>query len=591
VSGAINAAEINMKLRAVDQWATHRDKVPYISGTERKASSTDPATWGTFDDARTAVDAGKADGLYYALLEGSGIVGIDLDHCVTDGVVDPWAMVYVRLFNSYTCLSASLTGIRIFVKGTKPSTDCKRGPIECYDHDRFLSITDQRVPGTPNTIEERQAELEAFHKLAFPPKPKPERKTAAAPASTTSITLTDDERFAAAMRSDKFARLHRGDISEYIGDSEARIAYLNIAAGYSAQNQATMERWIRASGLNSAKFDDRRGDTTFLQTEIDDACNFVDWEYTPGAAWPILEPTPLERIETSGSDGAQGCQGCRQREAMILEQRATIAELRAGQSKIKDVLAIPTRQLNATQKLVAIVSTFEVLSKESRQPGADHRLYRATVADRAGISEATAGDAMKALSKPGGVFTRAEGWERISTTTGEIFDPPRKVVDYRPVHPTIAATFEALKDYTPEGKKPQGGKREKTVTLDRDKCICPNHPESGSVVRCAETTCNRPLTVAVAADPERWRPSGQLDLMATEPPTATSVVNVSMKGQLDPMADPPATVAPSGQDDPIVGAVSPREPLCLDCRRPSPRGLTPCQRCVERPLAVAGGSE
>jgi putative DNA primase/helicase len=174
VSGAtVNAATIPLLMRDAIQWATRRAKVPYISGSERKASSTDPKTWGTFDDARAAVEAGKADGLYYALLEGSGIVGIDLDHCVEDSVIAPWAMVYVRLFNSWTCISPSGTGIRIFIKATKPSTDCKRGNTECYELERFLSVTDQRVPGTPDTIEERQAELDAFMLLAFPPKPKP----------------------------------------------------------------------------------------------------------------------------------------------------------------------------------------------------------------------------------------------------------------------------------------------------------------------------------------------------------------------------------------------------------------------------------
>src|SRR5215212_448477 len=107
MSGAINPAEINAELRGDDQWATRRAKVPYISGTERKASSTDPKTWGSFDDARAAVEAGKADGLYYAMRKGSGLVGLDFDHCrdPESGVLTPWAQVYVRLLDSYSCVS------------------------------------------------------------------------------------------------------------------------------------------------------------------------------------------------------------------------------------------------------------------------------------------------------------------------------------------------------------------------------------------------------------------------------------------------------------------------------------------------------
>lgn len=55
-------------------------KVPYQPHRPKdKASTTNPATWGRFDEAFDAVSDGKADGVGIVL--GDGFIGIDLDHC------------------------------------------------------------------------------------------------------------------------------------------------------------------------------------------------------------------------------------------------------------------------------------------------------------------------------------------------------------------------------------------------------------------------------------------------------------------------------------------------------------------------------
>src|SRR5688572_24293919 len=123
--------------------------------------------------------------------------------------------------NSYTCESPSGDGIRIFIRGKKPGKRCKQGPVECYERERVLSVTDQPLPGTPATVEHRQDELDVFYRLAFP-EPKPEPKPKAA-AKTSTVDLSGDQLFTAAMRDPKFARLHGGDISGYPSPSEGRI--------------------------------------------------------------------------------------------------------------------------------------------------------------------------------------------------------------------------------------------------------------------------------------------------------------------------------------------------------------------------------
>src|SRR5829696_4200660 len=80
-------------------------KVPYTPGTERRASSTDLMTWGTFDEALAAYEFGRAipvveegrrpyyDGIGFVFSSADPFVGIDLDKCrdPEDGEITAWA--------------------------------------------------------------------------------------------------------------------------------------------------------------------------------------------------------------------------------------------------------------------------------------------------------------------------------------------------------------------------------------------------------------------------------------------------------------------------------------------------------------------
>src|SRR5690349_21173832 len=80
-----------------------------------RASSTNPATWGTLDRAKLAYESGNADGIGFVL--GDGYLGIDLDDCrdPESGVIEPWAETYMSRLHSYTEISPSGTGIKVFV--------------------------------------------------------------------------------------------------------------------------------------------------------------------------------------------------------------------------------------------------------------------------------------------------------------------------------------------------------------------------------------------------------------------------------------------------------------------------------------------
>lgn len=82
------------------------------SGTP--ARSNDPSTWTTYENA-TASTAG--DGLGF-VLNGDGIICVDIDHCLTDGVLSADAEAFLAtLPATYIEISPSGTGLHVWGRG------------------------------------------------------------------------------------------------------------------------------------------------------------------------------------------------------------------------------------------------------------------------------------------------------------------------------------------------------------------------------------------------------------------------------------------------------------------------------------------
>src|SRR3954463_15369773 len=106
-----------------------------------RASATDPETWGTLDEAIAAAQLEHVEGVGRVL--GDGLVVLDLDGCRNPhtGHIRPEAAVIVSKLNSYTELSPSGTGLHVWCEGRLPSGGNRRGPIELYEHDRYMTVT------------------------------------------------------------------------------------------------------------------------------------------------------------------------------------------------------------------------------------------------------------------------------------------------------------------------------------------------------------------------------------------------------------------------------------------------------------------
>src|SRR5438876_466308 len=104
------------------------DKPPRSAHSGQVADAHNRANWSSFAVALAAYMAGGLDGLGFDLFveegdDGEVIVGVDLDHCrdPLTGAIEPWAQQIIDELNSYTEVSPSGTGIRIFVWGRLPA--------------------------------------------------------------------------------------------------------------------------------------------------------------------------------------------------------------------------------------------------------------------------------------------------------------------------------------------------------------------------------------------------------------------------------------------------------------------------------------
>ena len=167
---------IPQKLRSYPQWVCYRledtgkskpDKIPYDPKTGKRARANDPRTCGTFEQACKAARNGKYDGIGFVFFDNDPFTGIDLDHCVQDGVILPWAQKIIDQLNSYSELSPSVTGVHVYVEAIKPIGRCRKGNVEIYTRGRFLTVTGNWLPDTPAAIEKRQRELDKVHAETF----------------------------------------------------------------------------------------------------------------------------------------------------------------------------------------------------------------------------------------------------------------------------------------------------------------------------------------------------------------------------------------------------------------------------------------
>lgn len=132
-----------------------RTKVPR-SAPNRVASSIDPQTWLTYEDAAHV----GLDGTGF-VFTGDGLGGVDLDDCrdPETGEIAAWARQIIDEFRSYTEVSPSSTGVKILAAGApqrlpghKWQPEGELGHADVFVDRRFFTVTGQLLAGCPAEI-------------------------------------------------------------------------------------------------------------------------------------------------------------------------------------------------------------------------------------------------------------------------------------------------------------------------------------------------------------------------------------------------------------------------------------------------------
>jgi len=279
-------ASIPAELRELPRWVVwrwgeidartgKRKKPPYCPGRpDQHASSTKPGTWGSFTDACAVVRRGDADGIGFAL--GPPYVGVDLDAELSE---EDRAAV-VRTLNSYAEWSVSGIGCHVIVRADLNGHGRHPEGLGVFETARFFYFTGEHMSGTPTTIEDRQEQLDEVLARFLP---TPDVREPVRPSQP--IDVADDELLARAGRARncrEFLRLYEGAWEgRYPSQSEADSALCTMLGFWTGGDHDRVDRLFRRSGLMRAKWDSRRGESTYGDVTIERALAGLTATYDP----------------------------------------------------------------------------------------------------------------------------------------------------------------------------------------------------------------------------------------------------------------------------------------------------------------------
>ena len=159
-----DGSSIPQALKDLDRWTIWKavwnvkrgkyDKIPCRADMPAFGISTaKPERWYSYAQASAALQANPGfAGLGLVLTGLTGFVGIDLDNCIVNGVIEPWAQAVLDSANTYSEFSPSGNGLRAFALGDQAiDWNNHTQGIEVYGGKdaRFLTVSGDHVPDTP----------------------------------------------------------------------------------------------------------------------------------------------------------------------------------------------------------------------------------------------------------------------------------------------------------------------------------------------------------------------------------------------------------------------------------------------------------
>lgn len=261
----VNLGEIPTELKEHAQWVVWKKemregkwtKMPYQVNGEA-AQSNIRETWSTFDEASNEfLNNEKYDGIGFMFSKEDPFVGIDIDHCIEEEVVNKFAAEIINLMDSYTEYSPSGDGVHIIVKGELPEhvrgtgkRDSKQG-LEVYRHGRYFTFTGHRE--NDNDVLERTEELDELFRTYL----KVEKKIKFEKKDGIQTNLSNAELWVKMFNAKNGAvieSLYRGDLLNN-DHSASDMSLCNHLAFWTGRNESLMDAMFRETGLWREKWD------------------------------------------------------------------------------------------------------------------------------------------------------------------------------------------------------------------------------------------------------------------------------------------------------------------------------------------------
>lgn len=274
---------VNWKLEERDGKKT---KIPYtINNT--LASSTNSATWSTYNEVTMALDNGNNcfDGFGIVFKDDQKLIGIDIDYCMSDGKIEHEQKKVIENLieeaDTYTEISPSGKGIHLFLlvdgdEGFVPTMN-KKAPYEVYTKGRYFTVTENPF-GISKVV--RKVSLDEVNRLMGIIEMVKEEKKQELLSVNTFSSLTDEQLLNKMFSSKNGAdikALYNGDISKYGNDdSSADIALCMHLAFWTGKNSDQIKRiWLASPLGQRGKTQERKDYVDRTVTSAINECSSV----------------------------------------------------------------------------------------------------------------------------------------------------------------------------------------------------------------------------------------------------------------------------------------------------------------------------
>lgn len=257
------------ELKALNQWVVWKlvetddgkaTKLPYNPRTGNLASTTNPQTWVSFEEACGAVWNGYS-GIGFVFTAFDPYCGIDLDATDNEQDMQRQRAIYSAM-ESYSEFSPSGEGLHIIVKAQVPHGR-KRAAIEVYSNERYFTFTGNVYNHMP--IFDRQELVTALWEEMGPQATPNHYQGDAMPRAYDEEVIESCRR---ALNGPLFETLWAGNWQQdYSSQSEADLALMNIIV-FHTKNRMQAMRIFRMSGLGQR---DKAKRDKYLSYTIDKA--------------------------------------------------------------------------------------------------------------------------------------------------------------------------------------------------------------------------------------------------------------------------------------------------------------------------------